>query len=479
MSVIINKITSLFNKNKLFIPLGIISAGVVLVGAGIAVGVFNPAQQASAIQSQATSTVPEYYTATVTRGDIELSATGSGTLVSQQVAELGFSTSGTVKMLGVKPGDIVSIGDVLAEIITSKQLEADVAQCQLDVLEAEQTLNALQNNAEVNLASSFEAWVKAKAEYEDALYASQKTSYSRCSQETTTRLALELERATEKLEKYSDKTSEDWEQVKNNYDTSYANYTYCAAYSEDEKTVANAALAIAEAALKQTEITYTKLKDSSGIDQEELALAEANLLNSRNQLDIALENLSGTILTSPIEGTVISINAGVGEMVDTSVFMTIANLNDLAIEVSVDESDLSFLTPGASATIGFDSLSNALFTGIVSQVDPTLNTSDQYSLATGTIQLEIENNPYANHLMLGLNASVSLVAEQASNTLLVPVEALRDLGEGQYAVFVVSTTGQLTFRGVEVGIISDTHAQIISGLDEGETVSTGLVSTRS
>jgi len=473
------KITGIFAKNKKPLTVAVVVLVLASLGAGFALGVFNPQKQASTTQIQATATTPEYYTATVTRGDIELSATGSGSLVSAQEVELGFSTAGTVNKLTVQPGDTVSIGDRLAAINTSKQLEAEVSQCQLDVLEAQQALNSLQKNAEVNLASAFEAWVTARAEYEDALYASQKTSYSRCSQETTTRLAQELERATEKLEKFSDKTSADWEEAKNNYDTSSANYAYCIEYSDAEKTVANASLAVAEATLKQTETDYNNLKEASGIDQQELALVEANLLNANQQLEIAQENLAGTTLTAPIDGTVISITAGEGQMVDTAVFMTIANLNDLLIEVSVDESDLSFLTPGASAVIEFDSIPNAVFSGTVIQVDPTLTTSNQYSLATGTISLDTQNNPASKQLMLGLNASVTLVADQASNTLLVPVEALRDLGDGQYAVFVVSSTGQLVFRAVGVGIISDTQAQIINGLEEGEIVSTGLVSTSS
>jgi hypothetical protein len=59
----------------------------------------------------------------------------------------------------------------------------------------------------------------------------------------------------------------------------------------------------------------------------------------------------------------------------------------------------------------------------------------------------------------------------------VPVEALRDLGEGEYAVFVV-VDGEPVLRVVEVGLVDITSAEILSGLEAGEVVSTGNTQTR-
>ncbi|NMC52124.1 MAG: efflux RND transporter periplasmic adaptor subunit [Chloroflexi bacterium] len=444
-----------------------------------ALAFFKPAVGAVATATAEAAATPEYYTASVSVGDIELSASGSGNLISNSVVELAFSTSGTVTRLYVQPGDTVKTGDPLAELSASKELQAEVASSQLAVIEAQQALNQLQENAEVSLASAFETYVTAKSNYEEALFSSQRTAYSRCDQETTTRLAQTLERATEQLDKLTDTTTEEYTEAKNNYETASANYTYCVSYSEDEKTLANAALSVAEATLKQAEAAYTELKEASGVDPEDLALAEANLSNAQSKLEIAQENLKGTTLTAPMDGTVISIAAGEGQRVDASTFLTIADLKDLVMEVSVDEADLAFLTPGTNAEMEFDSIANTVFSGSVIQVDPTLSESMEYNLATGKIRMNIENNPAAEQLLLGLNASVTLVKEKAEDALLVPLEAVRDLGNGSYAVFVVGADGNLTFRAVEVGITTETQAQILSGLQEGDTVSTGLVSTNS
>jgi multidrug efflux pump subunit AcrA (membrane-fusion protein) len=75
-----------------------------------------------------------------------------------------------------------------------------------------------------------------------------------------------------------------------------------------------------------------------------------------------------------------------------------------------------------------------------------------------------------------LNASVDIIGGRAENAVLVPVEALRELGPEEYAVFVVED-GEPTLRIVEVGLIDFVSAEIISGLDAGEIVTTGIVET--
>jgi macrolide-specific efflux system membrane fusion protein len=78
-----------------------------------------------------------------------------------------------------------------------------------------------------------------------------------------------------------------------------------------------------------------------------------------------------------------------------------------------------------------------------------------------------------------MNAEVEVVAAEARNVLLVPVEALRELGPDQYAVFVVLPNGELELRPVEVSLKDYVNAAILSGLEAGETVSLGTASSSS
>jgi multidrug efflux pump subunit AcrA (membrane-fusion protein) len=79
-------------------------------------------------------------------------------------------------------------------------------------------------------------------------------------------------------------------------------------------------------------------------------------------------------------------------------------------------------------------------------------------------------------LPIGANATVEIIAARAEDALLVPAEALRELSPGQYAVFVM-VDGELQMQQVEVGVMDYAYAEIISGLNEGDVVSTGMVPT--
>ena len=75
-----------------------------------------------------------------------------------------------------------------------------------------------------------------------------------------------------------------------------------------------------------------------------------------------------------------------------------------------------------------------------------------------------------------MNATVEVIGGQAENVVLVPVESLRELSPGQYAVFVMED-GEPKLRIVEVGLMDFTFAEILSGVEAGEIVTTGLVET--
>jgi multidrug efflux pump subunit AcrA (membrane-fusion protein) len=72
---------------------------------------------------------------------------------------------------------------------------------------------------------------------------------------------------------------------------------------------------------------------------------------------------------------------------------------------------------------------------------------------------------------------VDVVGGRAENAVLVPVEALHEIGDSKYTLFVVQND-VLRLRVVEVGLQDLTKAQILSGLDVGDTVTTGVVDTK-
>jgi multidrug efflux pump subunit AcrA (membrane-fusion protein) len=76
----------------------------------------------------------------------------------------------------------------------------------------------------------------------------------------------------------------------------------------------------------------------------------------------------------------------------------------------------------------------------------------------------------------GTSATVDVIGGTAIQAILIPVDALRQVGDGQYTVFVMQN-GEPKLRLVEVGIKDLVSAEIISGLESGDVVTTGIVET--
>jgi multidrug efflux pump subunit AcrA (membrane-fusion protein) len=161
-----------------------------------------------------------------------------------------------------------------------------------------------------------------------------------------------------------------------------------------------------------------------------------------------------------------------GSVSGTSV-ITMADLDHPEIEFSVDETDMDKVAVGYEAEVTFDAIPDRVFTGTVSVVEPSLTTENNYQVLKGLIALNMNTDEQNQVLIKGLTASVEIIGGEAQNATLVSVDALRSLGDGSYVVFVVDQSGELTMREVEIGIMDYTYAQVISGLKEGETVSTG------
>jgi multidrug efflux pump subunit AcrA (membrane-fusion protein) len=97
-------------------------------------------------------------------------------------------------------------------------------------------------------------------------------------------------------------------------------------------------------------------------------------------------------------------------------------------------------------------------------------------MISGLVQITSDLSALNRVLPIGLNAAVDVISQQSKDVLLVNKQALRDLGDGTTVVFV-QRDGQLRLQVVEVGLTDDTYAEITSGLNEGDIVSTGIVET--
>jgi HlyD family secretion protein len=235
------------------------------------------------------------------------------------------------------------------------------------------------------------------------------------------------------------------------------------------------ALAKAHLAVKNAEYTLAAARDArakldEGADAVTLASAQADVDKKRLAVADAGAALAGTKLTAPFDGTVLQTNAAVGDVVAAnSKILTLANLNDLQVLASVDETTIQRVKAGQAAQVTFDAVPGQTLQGQVGEVPL------QGALQGGVMVYEVpislagvEKLP----LLVGMTANVKIAVGQAENALLVPAMALQK-ANGMYQVLVPNTAdpaGQPEAVPVEVGLSDGSYTQIVRGLNEGDKV---------
>ena len=142
------------------------------------------------------------------------------------------------------------------------------------------------------------------------------------------------------------------------------------------------------------------------------------------------------------------------------------------VQFWVEESDLSSVAVGNRVEIIFEALPDYAYPGEIISVDPMLVDVDGTTAVQSYASVDLSAHPIT--LLSGLNAEIEVIAGEAQDAVLVPLQALREMGAEQYSVFVVGADGELEMRIVEVGLKDYVNAEILSGLEPGEVVSTGV-----
>ena len=460
----------------------------------------------------ATSEETPLQTTKATVGDLVLYANGTGTIVPAEETNLSFSSRGQVSEIYVKIGDHVEAGQGLAQL--------DDIDAQIQLAEAQGAMNALTSaaalaTAKQTLAEAQESldlaketlaylispevlyWEEKVAEREQILADAQATYQADTSDEAKQKVS-EAETSLQ----YAQNSLAHFQTV---YEKTYVpeNFTQYQTMSFRGRTVTEVMTVVDEETGEETILIYPPTEGEITLARADYDLAKASVAEAQIYLDVlngkeitegatganlvtyietkhALEtaeyNLNDTKLIAPINGTVTALDFNVGDLVDESAVITISNIDQpYRFDAYLDAEAWGQVRAGYEVEVTFDIIPDQVFTGTVTDVSPTLDTTSSNSALVRITARLNETIPY--DLPAGSAASVDVIGGQTEDAVLVPIEALHEIGEGKYTLFVMEN-GNLRLRVVEVGLQDLTQAEIISGLSAGDIVSTGVVETK-
>jgi RND family efflux transporter MFP subunit len=424
-----------------------------------------------------TSQTQTLQTATVSRGDILITADGTGNLLPSAEKTVSFLTTGTVTEVKVKVGDKVKAGDVLARLNTL-DLDNAVREATYTLESARLALEKAQRKAKdgTDLAIAAKSLEGARLGIVSA-----QGSYSST---LLTDITVQLQSAKFWDDYWQSELGDAWLALNQNPNSdsrkiqyedkgsraasAHATYLSLQQEADNNKTAAQRSMVSAQQSYLSALSSYNDTKYSDPVKE-----AELTVLQAETKLMQAQENQQNATLVAPITGTVtvVTIYSGNGIVSDSTGSITISNLDTPEVRFYVEESDLDKVAVGNAVSMTFTSLSNRAFTGKIVRVDPALVTEGNTQAVQAYASIDPPTQPTT--FMSGMSAEVTVIAQETLNAALVPLEAVRELAAGQSAVFVVKDDGTLELRPVQVGLKDLVNAEITSGVTAGEVVSLG------
>ena len=420
----------------------------------------------------ATTTASAATTGTVQSVSMSNSVQTSGSITAKQLTTLSWQTSGIVATVNTTSNANVKAGDVLMTLDPSTA-PSDVILAQQTLISAKQALlNATQSNtaaatAEVALASAQSAYNAALAEYWN-----KNQTQGSADQIVVLQQKYQIQENTivdlkTKLDALSELPTND-----SRYALALQNYTQAQidaetihqelAYYEatpnglDTQTL-QANLDLAKAKLEDAQRAYDAVKNGPSTDA--ITSAQANV-------DAAQSTVDELSITAPFAGQVVAVQTQVGDQVtDTTPAIILVDRSILYIDVQVDETQISRVAVGDTATITFDALPDITATGKVTFINPVGASSS--GVVNYTVRVQLDKSDPA--ILLGATANVVIDTGAASNLLTVPVSAVQSDAQGEF-VMRVNADGSTERVAVVSGTVVGTTVVVKGNLTAGDTV---------
>jgi HlyD family secretion protein len=351
--------------------------------------------------------------------------TAGGYIVAHHTIQVGSKVVGRVAWIGIEKGDRVTQGQVLVRLEDS-EFRAQWAQAQASLGVAEANLRKLENGSRPEEVGQAQAAVgQAQAEFQNAGIGLRRTQ----------QLAAENVASRQQLD-------------------------------NDQ-----AAYDVAKAKLESAQKNFELVK--IGPRREDIDLARAQMQQAQGVVDYAKTMLDATVIRSPIDGVVLERSVEKGEMVSTmnlggtggGVQASVASLadpDDLQVELDINQNDFPKISPKQSASITADAYPDRVYKGVVAEIAPEANRQK------ATIQVKVKVLEPDAYLRPEMNAHVSFLAPPAGDrsesrdALWVPGAAVVER-DGKSMVFVLDGS-RVRRREIHAGRTLRDRVEVLDGV---------------
>jgi len=233
-----------------------------------------------------------------------------------------------------------------------------------------------------------------------------------------------------------------------------------------EKSVRDAELSLWNAKIKmnQVEDEFDSLTED---DRQARQFQEIPLREAENRLADAKEELEDYYIRAPFDGVVTGLSVAAGDSVSRSDTVASVISREMYARVSLNEIDAVGVTEGDTVTLSFTAFDGTVVEGTVSKMDTIGTVSQDVVSYDAEISFDSASLP---KLKPGMSVDVSIVTEEKTGVLSVPIAAVGSGPGGNPYVMVLSDDGGFQRARVETGVSTDIAIEIVSGLSEGQEI---------
>ena len=216
-----------------------------------------------------------------------------------------------------------------------------------------------------------------------------------------------------------------------------------------------------------------------GLSGDDLTESIQSASESLRSAEISMQNLQDAMnnytITAPISGTIIEKDAKVGDAVKAGDTLCIVyDLSYLEMSINVDELQISSISVGQKVQITADAVPDKTYVGTVTRV--SMKGASNGGTTTYPVTIRIDDT---DGLRPGMNANAEIVVAEAKNALVVPNAAVvrgsyvlvtKDSPSAANADTAMEAPEGFVYVPVKTGVSDDDYTQIVSGIQEGDTI---------
>jgi HlyD family secretion protein len=203
---------------------------------------------------------------------------------------------------------------------------------------------------------------------------------------------------------------------------------------------------------------------------EQLKQADNAIALAKITLDNAKQNLSKSQdkIVAEADGVVTAVNVveGATSMAAAQAAVTVQDIENLKVQVSVGKYDADKIQIGQEATI---KSGDKEYKGKVAVIDPAAKKSVSSTGSETTLGMEIDILEKPERLKIDFDADVDILLGQVENAVKVPAESIKTNKEDKAFVYIVEGDKALE-KQVKLGLQSDMESQVLEGIKAGDRV---------